>query len=103
MARTEFVEQNPELVDAFLALYEQSINYMNDEANRADAAALVAKYGIAPNDKVAANAIPQSSLTYVAGADMKEMLEGYFSVLFEANPASIGGAMPFDSFYYGVE
>ena len=103
VARTEFVEAHPELVDAFLAAYEESITYMNDEANRADAAALVAELGIAPNDKVAANAIPQASLTYVDGQEMKDMLEGYFSVLFQANPASIGGAMPYDSFYYGVE
>ena len=103
VARTEFVEQDPALVDAFLDLYAQSIAYMNDENNRADAAALVAKYGIAPNDKVAAQAIPQSSLTYVDGEAMKDLLEPYYAVLFEANPAAIGGAMPFDSFYYDAD
>lgn len=103
VARTEFVEQHPQLVEDFLALYGQSIDYMNDEANRADAAAMVAELGIAPNDKVAAQAIPQSSLTYVAGPEMRQMLENYYAVLFDANPAAIGGSMPYDAFYYGAE
>ena len=103
VARTEFVEAHPELVEDFLDEYEDSIEFMNDEDNRAEAAALVAEYGIAPNDKVAAKAIPQASLTFVEGDDMKDMLEAYYTVLFEANPASIGGSLPYDSFYYGVD
>ena len=42
------------------------------------------------------------SLTHISGQEMKDLVEGYFSVLFQANPASIGGGMPYDSFYYGV-
>lgn len=103
VARTDFVKEHPELVDAFLEEYEDSIDFMKDEDNRAEAAALVAELGIAPNEKVAAKAIPQASLTYVEGDDMQEMLQSYYSVLFEANPASIGGSIPFDSFYYGVD
>ena len=34
---------------------------------------------------------------------MKSVLETYYQVLFAADPASIGGALPYDSFYYGVE
>ena len=102
VARTQFIEEHPEQIEAFLTEYEKSINFMNDEANREEAAKMVAELGIAPNDKVAAQAIPQASLTFVTGQEMRDMLEGYFTVLFEANPASIGGAMPYDAFYYGA-
>ena len=34
---------------------------------------------------------------------MKDTLEGYYQILFQNAPDSIGGAMPYDSFYYGVE
>ena len=51
---------------------------------------------------IAAAAIPQCNLTFASGQEMKDLVEGYFSVLFQANPASIGGGMPYDSFYYGV-
>lgn len=102
VARTQFIEEHPDQIEAFLTEYEKSINFMNDEANREEAAKMVAELGIAPNDKVAAQAIPQASLTFVTGQEMRDMLEGYFTVLFEANPASIGGAMPYDAFYYGA-
>ena len=102
VARTEYIEQNPGEVEAFLSAYEASIDYISDPANSSDASALVAQYGFAPNDKVAARAIPQCSLTFVTGHEMRTMLEDYYSILFQAEPKSIGGGLPYDSFYYGV-
>ena len=102
VARTEYIEENPLGVEAFLAAYEKSINYISDPANSADASALVAQYEFAPNDQVAAKAIPQCSLTFVTGQEMKTTLEDYYTILFQTAPASIGGGLPYDSFYYGV-
>lgn len=102
VARTEYIEENPLGVEAFLSAYEKSINYISDPANSAGASALVAQYGFAPNDKVAARAIPQCSLTFVTGQEMRTMLEDYYEILFQAEPKSIGGGLPYDSFYYGV-
>ncbi|MCI9156250.1 MAG: ABC transporter substrate-binding protein [Lawsonibacter sp.] len=102
VARTEYIEEYPDMVAMFLSAYEKSIDYINDPNNLADAAALVAQYGIAPNAKVAEKAIPQCSLTYVAGQEMKTALEDYYTILFQAEPKSIGGGLPYDDFYYGV-
>jgi len=102
VARTEFIEENPQAVADFLTEYEASINYMKDEANLDTASELVAQYKITPSAAIAAAAIPQCNLTFASGQEMKDLVEGYFSVLFQANPASIGGRMPYDSFYYGV-
>ena len=102
VARTEYIEKNPGEVEAFLAAYEESIQYMTDSANAADAAALVAKYEFAPNAKVAEKAIPQCSLTFVTGQEMKTVLEDYYTILFQVEPKSIGGGLPYDSFYYGL-
>ena len=103
VARTQFAEENPELIEAFLDLYGDSISFMSDEANLPDAAALVAKHGITANEQVAAKAIPQCNLTLLTGEEMKQTLEQYYQVLVQADPASIGGSMPYDSFYYGVD
>ena len=103
VARTAYIEEHPQEAEAFLAAYEASIDYISDPANSADAAALVAEYGFAPNENVAAKAIPQCSLTFVTGQEMKTMLEDYYSILFQAEPKSIGGGLPYDSFYYGVD
>lgn len=103
VARTEYIQENPQEVEAFLAAYEASIDYISDPANSAGVAALVAQYEFAPNDKVAAKAIPQCSLTFVTGQEMKTTLEDYYTILFQVEPKSIGGGLPYDSFYYGVD
>ncbi len=100
VVRTEFLKENPDVVDAFLAEYEQSIDYMNDEDNLDAAAELVAKHGITANAQIAKKAIPQCNLTYLDGADMRQAAQDFYEVLYQANPASIGGAMPYDDFYY---
>ena len=98
VARTEFVEAHPELVNAFLADYEASINYVN---NNIDAAAeLVAGYGLTPSAAIAKQAIPQCHLAFLSGYEMVSALSGYFKVLHDIDAASVGGFLPDDGIYY---
>lgn len=96
----EFAQANPKAVEDFLEEYEASINYVKN--NVTESADLVAKYGIIPQAPLAAKAIPNSNLTFLAGAEMKAALAPFYQVLFDANKASVGGAMPADDFYYGA-
>ena len=57
VARSDFVEEHPEAVDAFLTEYAASIAYVNEHPE--EAAALVEQYGIVPKAAVAKAAIPQ--------------------------------------------
>ena len=99
VARAEFLEKSdPALIEAFLDLYGDSISFMEGP----DAGSLAVELGILPNEKMAEKAIPQCSLTFVTGQAMRTMLEDYYSILFQAAPESIGGGLPYDSFYYGV-
>ena len=108
VARTEYIEENPVGVEAFLSAYEASIDYIkgNEESGPlsgpSSPPALVAQYGFAPNADVAVRAIPQCSLTFITGQEMKTVLEDYYTILFQVEPKSIGGGLPYDSFYYGV-
>ena len=97
--RTEFADENPKAVDRFLEEYEKSINGVKDDVDHA--AQLCETYGIVPKAAIAKRAIPDCNLTFVSGEDIRSTLEPYFRVLFDADPASIGGAMPDDGFYYG--
>ena len=99
VARTEFIENSdPALIEAFIALYGDCISFMEGPG----AGTLAVELGILPNEKVAEKAIPQCSLTLITGQEMKTMLEDYYSILFQTEPKSIGGGLPYDSFYYGV-
>lgn len=57
VARTEWLEDNSELVPGILAEYAASIDYAN--SNPEDAAALIEQYGIVPKAAVAQAAIPR--------------------------------------------
>lgn len=100
MARSGFVEQNPEAVEAFLAEFEASVQWVNE--NVADAAQLCGDYGIikAP---VAQKAIPQCNIVCITGEAMKQALSGCLGVIFAENPKAVGGQLPGDDFYYGAE
>jgi len=95
-----FADKYPDAVDAFLREYKASVEYVN--ANPAQAAALIAAQGIIPDAALAEKAIPGSQLTFLAGDEMKAVAMQNFRVLFAANPASIGGAIPGEDFFWGA-
>ena len=99
VARTDFIEENPQAVENFLADYAASVDYVNGDP--AAAAELVAGYGITANAQIAQAAIPKCALVCVTGAsDMRGVIQGYYEVLYQADPDSIGGGIPDDAFYY---
>ena len=98
VARTEFIEQHPDAVAVFLEEYAGSIDYVNTNVD--DAAELVAGFGITPSAPIARQAIPQCHLTYIAGKDMGPAISGYYDILWQADPAAVGGSLPDDGIYY---
>ncbi len=99
VVRTEFAQEHPQAVADFLEDYRASVNYVN--GNPAEAAELVAEYGITPNAKIAEAAIPKCALVCITGVnDIQGAVQGYYEVLWEADPQSIGGGMPDDGFYW---
>lgn len=100
VVRTEFAQEHPEVVEAFLEEYRASIEYVNGNVD--DAAKLVVQFGIVPAEPIAKMAIPDCNLVYVAGEQMRDQIQGYYQVLYKADPTSIGGGIPDDAFYYGV-
>lgn len=97
VVRTEFAKENPQAVENFLKEYEESITYVSE--NPEEAAALVVEAGIVPKEPIAKAAIPQANLVCITGEDMLG-IQDYYRVLWDADPSSIGGAIPDDAFYY---
>jgi len=94
--RKEFYEQNTQAVHDLLAEYESSVAYTNE--NVAEAAVLSGKYEIIA-EAVAKAAIPECNIVYYSGEEMKVMTNAFLKVLFEADPKSVGGALPSVDFY----
>ena len=100
VARREEVDANPDAVDAFLKDYAASVEWVN--GNTAEAAQLISEYGIVEAAPVAEKALPYCNIVCITGSEMKEKLSGYLQVLSDAEPASVGGALPGEDFYYGA-
>ena len=95
---TKFAEEHPDAVKAFLKEYAASIDSVL--ADPAHAGELCEQYGIVAKAPIATKAIPSCNLCCVTGEDVRPAIEPFFQVMFDANPKSIGGAMPGDDFYF---
>lgn len=98
IVRNEFLEKNEGVVETFLKEYEASIKKATEDIEVT--ATLCETYKIIPKAAIAKKAIPSCGLTFKTGEEMKAGLKGYLTVMYNANPKSIGGALPADTFYY---
>jgi NitT/TauT family transport system substrate-binding protein len=95
---TKDFAQNKAAMDKLIADYSASVDYVasNSEAAAAD----IAGAGIVGSKEIAAASIPRCGISFTTGEACKTMLGNYFSVMYDSNPQSLGGALPDDSFYY---
>ena len=94
--RKAFAEENPEAVAEFINDYKNSVENINGDPKAAGV--LIEQYGIAAA-AVAENAIPRCNMVWLTGDEYRTVLKNFLSVLYEGNPASVGGNMPGEDFY----
>ena len=92
------VDEHKTVLDAFLDEYKASVEFVNN--NISDAAAMIADIGIVGAAAVAEKAIPRCNIVYIDGDAMVTSLTEFYTVLFNANTASVGGTLPNESLYY---
>ncbi len=83
---------------AFLDAYAASADYT--ATNPQEAAALIEKYEIMASAAAAQKALPNCNIVCMRGQEMKDTASAMLEVLFNANPKSVGGALPGDDLYY---
>lgn len=98
IARKSFVDEHKSAIDQLLKDYKESSDYVS--GNPDAAAALIVSAEILTNEAIAKQAIGNCNIVFYTGAQMKAAAEGMLSVLFDANPQSIGGKLPGSEFYY---
>lgn len=101
VVRRAFARDHPEAVRAFAAAHRASAA---EVVRHPDAwAQAVADAGIVAKAELAARAIPRCNIVCLEGAEMRDALRGYLGVLYDADPASVGGSLPGEDFYLDVE
>lgn len=98
VVRKEFLDQHPDAVTSFIVDHHNSVVLCNTDLETT--AQLVVDAGIVGALPIAQRAIPLCNIDCVASAQMRTDLEGYLQTLYDANPQSVGGAMPGDDFYH---
>ncbi len=96
IVRKDFLTENPEAVSRFIEAHGASAAAANSDVE--GTAALVVEYGIIEKAPIAGKALPKCGITCLTGEEMKEAVMGYLRVLYDADPSSVGGAMPEDGF-----
>lgn len=96
IVNAKFAEEHPETVQKFLEEYSASTKYVKE--NVEEASVLIEKYDIV-KAPIAQKALPQCNIVCISGSEMKNSVNGYFQVLFDLNPAAVGGQLPGDDFY----
>ena len=98
VVRTAYAEEHPDVVAAFLEDYAASVDAANTDLD--GTAALCEEQGVVAKAAIAKAALPECNIVCITGEDMKADVAGYAQVLYDADPASVGGTMPDDGFYY---
>lgn len=98
IVRNDFLDEHPDAVSNFLTEHKESVEF--NTANPDAAANLIVSTGIIEKEPIAKKALPYCNITYIDGQEMALALTGYLHVLFEQDPASVGGTIPEDDFYY---
>ena len=97
VVRKEFADNNPQVVNDFLAEYKVSVEYANK--NVEGCAVLLEEFDIM-KAAVAKKAIPNCNVVLITGKEMKEKVTSYLEVLYAANPQSVGGKLPDQAIFY---
>ena len=98
VVRTEYAQEHPDVVAAFLKDYTASVDAANNDLD--GTAALCEEQGVVAKAAIAKAALPNCNIVCVTGDEMQADVAGYLQVLYDADPASVGGAMPDDAFYW---
>lgn len=87
-----FLKEHADAAWKFVEEYKASTDFANN--NIEEASALIEKYGIVPKAAIAKRALPNCNIVCYTGKECKKMTDAMLKVLFDANPASVGGKLP---------
>lgn len=98
VVRKAFAEENKDVLNEFLKIYESS--YKWTVKNPVNAGKLSEKYNLGLTAAVVTQAIPESNYTFVPAQMAKQQIETLLSIFNTYDPASYGGIIPGNDFYY---
>lgn len=98
VVNTAFAKEHPAEIAKFLEDYKASVEFIKTGSD--DAINMIVNAGILPKAAMAKKALPNCNICFIAGEDMKSVMNTFCEKIFNYDKTSIGGALPSDDFYY---
>ena len=100
VARTDYINENPDIITEFMNFNEVSVNYLS--ANPESASVFLADNGYFESAEFAYTVLPFCNIVFMEGEEMKTAVKAMYEVLYAADPKSVGGSIPDDGIFYGA-
>lgn len=97
IVKKEIVVQETEAWELFLADYQDSINWINNNQDKAED--LLQKHEVGIPAELAQEVLQRSKLQYIDALSARPVVERYLNIFLELSPDSIGGKLPNSDFY----
>ena len=92
------IRDHPEAIEAFCEAYDEAVLWSNE--NPHEAALLAAQYVEGVNAAAYEESLNYTIFESVSAKESREELETMFTCFMDLSPATIGGKLPDDGFYY---
>ncbi len=99
--RDELIQRSPQLVKNYLKVLEEGMLWLNENPSEAGLYAEELEMGLPA--AVVEKSMPGNNIRYQSAANVQKELENFFQILYDFNPATVGGALPDDGLYYGLK
>ena len=101
VVRSDFAEENPDLLKIFLEQYKSALSWTLD--NPSDAGQLCEKYNFGLKKNVVEKSIPKSNYVFIPAVKGKLNIESLLQLFIEEDNSFLNGKLPEDDFYYKNE
>ena len=101
VARKDFAENRAEDLAVFLKDYQASVDFVNGDSQ--NAAQMIVEEGFMADAAIAEQAIPRCNIVLYIGdkaEEGKNMLKTFNEIMYDMDPASVGGNLPDEDLYY---
>ncbi|MFP4526531.1 MAG: ABC transporter substrate-binding protein [Bacteroidales bacterium] len=98
LVKSDFSKQNQEWINIFLEEYRESIEWVNNNPEKA--AKLIVKNNILEDIQTAEEAIPGCNMKFKFAEESKKTIIQYLEIFYNMNPDIVGGKIPDDEFFY---
>ena len=101
VVRKDAVEADADRFAAFMDAYQASVDAANTDLE--GTAALCEEQGVVAKAAIAKKALPNCNIVCLTGEELKADVSGYLQVLYDADPAAVGGTLPGEDFYWTAQ